>query len=178
MLKELTICLSLFTFIFIVGCAEEESPRSRRAGGMVKDEVTAPAILSREIIRPAPSLYMYRPLNRRDPFRALIAQREKVTVTATKPKPAQKLPEPVKRELDIRDLTLDGIIWDAENGVGIALLRNGENYGFILKEGRLLGRNQKRMEGIYGRVVGEEVRLVQDQAKVTLKIGESGIKNK
>lgn len=173
MIKKLTICLSLFTFILIVGCAKEEVAQPKKERGIPKEEVTAPAILAREIIRPAPSLYMYRPLDRRDPFKALIEPVEKVTV---KPKPTPKVVKeapPVKRELDIKDLTLAGIVWDARNGEAMALLHNGDNYGFILKEGRLLGKGQQRVQGIYGRVVGEEVRLVQDKTKITLKVGES-----
>ncbi|MEW5766556.1 MAG: hypothetical protein AB1797_02870 [bacterium] len=174
MIKKLTICLSLFIFILIIGCAKEEVARPKRERAISIEEATAPAILAREITRPAPSLYMYRPLDRRDPFKALIEPKKEVTAKPTTPKPKPvKEALPVKRELDIEDLTLAGIIWDAKNGGAMALLHNGDNYGFILKEGRLWGKGQRRVEGIYGQVIGEQARLVQDKTKITLKVGES-----
>ncbi|MDI6703130.1 MAG: hypothetical protein QME40_00370 [bacterium] len=117
--------------------------------------------------RPEPPLYVYRSFKRRDPFVPLIQKEEEkreresiLTITNEE-----------IFEVNIRELTLSGIIWD--RGGALALLSSIGGFGYILKNGRLLGENDKPVEGVFGQIIGDNcVILSQGNKKITLYLGK------
>lgn len=110
-----------------------------------------------EVPTPKPP-YIYQSGNRRDPFKPLISQRAVSREVET------------LGEVDIILLNLSGLIWD--EGEVLALLHDGGNFGYILKEGRLLGANYQAVEGVYGKVKADGVYLTQGETEVKLSLGE------
>jgi len=138
----------------IIGCAKKEEK---------KVVVLPPQIPMVEPEVYVPEQYEYKSFTKPDPFVPLIVSEKEQVKGEVKPLNLS--------QIDIVNLELSGIIWDKKESM--ALLHDGNKFGYILKRGRLLGDNFKPIRGITGRIIGHErVFLHQGNAEVNFFIGK------
>lgn len=159
MLKKKAFILSLIVVMSdIIGCAKKEEKKMIVLPPQV-------AVATPELY--VPETYEYKSLRMRDPFVPLIAS-EKKTIGMDK---SQNL-----LEIDITNLELTGIVWDKKESM--AILHDGNKFGYILKRGRLYADNFKPIKGIYGKILGDKtIFLAQGKTEVNFCLGKSKITN-
>lgn len=157
MLKKKIFILSLMVLMSnIIACAKKEE----------KKIVILPPQIS--IAKPelyVPETYEYKSLRMRDPFVPLITSEKK---TVEKDKSLSLL------EIDITALELTGIVWDKRESM--AILHDGNKFGYILKKERLYADNYKPIKGIYGKILGDKtIFLEQGKREVNFCLGKPKI---
>lgn len=150
MRKNFLVYLILF-LILIVGCARKEE----------KKMVVLPSeIPSEEVVKPEPPAYGYTSFQQRDPFIPLVSE---TPITDDKPTENKKAD---LGDIEIIALNLSGIMWDRKES--LAMLHDGNNFGYILKKGNLLSDNGQVIKGIKGSILNNNiVILIQGENTVT-----------
>ncbi len=148
--------IGLIGFIgLITGCAKKEEK---------KIVVLPPQIPIEKPEMYLPEKYEYKSLNKRDPFIALVVSEKKVTEGGKE----------LLSQINIFELEMTGIVWDKKESM--AIFHDGNNFGYILKKGRLLADNFKPIEGIRGEITrNNRVFLQQGKSEVTFFIGKPKI---
>ncbi|MEW6096659.1 MAG: hypothetical protein AB1567_09060 [bacterium] len=153
MKKSIFILSLIFVISSVIGCARKEEK---------KVVILPPKIPVTEPEMYVPERYEYKSLRNRDPFVALIVSEKK---------PAEGVKAVDLSQINIINLELAGIIWDKKESV--AILHDGNNFGYILEKGRLLADNFKPIKGITGRIIGNErVFLEQGKTEVNFFVGK------
>lgn len=138
MIKKILILNLIFVMSSIIGCAKKEEP---------KIVVLPPQISMEKPEMYVPEKYEYKSAGIRDPFEPLISSEQKA--------PGEKVAKGTQiSEIDIVNLELSGIIWDAKESM--AVLHDGNKFGYILKRGQLFADNFKPIKGISGKILGHE----------------------
>lgn len=149
MRKRFLVCLIL-SLILIVGCARKEE----------KKMVVLPSeIPTEEVVKPEPPAYGYTSSQQRDPFLPLVSETP-IDIKPTEDKKASL------GDIEITTLNLSGITWDRRES--LAMLHDGNRFGYILKKGNLLSDNGKVIKGIKGSISNNNiVVLIQGENTVT-----------
>jgi len=112
-----------------------------------------------------PETYEYKSLKMRDPFVPLVAS-EKKPVVMDKSKSLL--------EIDIATLELAGLVWDKKESM--AILHDGNKFGYVLKRDQLFADNFKPIKGIRGKILGDKsVFLEQGKTEVNFLLGKPKI---
>lgn len=149
MRKRFLVCLIL-SLILIVGCGKKEEKKMM---------VLPSDIPTEEVVKPEPPAYGYTSSQQRDPFLPLVSE----TPIDTKPTEDKKAS---LGDIEITTLNLSGITWDKKES--LAMLHDGNNFGYILKKGNLLSDNGKVIKGIKGSISNNNiVVLIQGENTVT-----------
>jgi Tfp pilus assembly protein PilP len=142
--------------IIIIGCAKKEEK---------KVVILPPKIPIAKPEMYVPERYEYKSFRKRDPF---------VPLVVSEKKPAAGVEAQDLSQINIADLELSGIIWDEKESM--AILHDGNNFGYILKGGRLLADNFKPIKGIRGKIIGNKrIFLQQGKTNVDFFIGKPKI---
>lgn len=155
MMKEKVFTISLILLIggIITGCAKK---------GEKKVVILPPKIPIEKPEIYVPERYEYKSFKSRDPFIPLVVSSEK--------KPAVAGVKAVNlSQINISDLELSGIIWDKKESM--AILHDGNKFGYILKGGRLFADNFKPIKDITGKIIGnKEVFLQQGKTNINFSL--------
>lgn len=151
------ICLiCLISLIVFIGCAKKEER---------KKLILPPQIPIEKPEMYLPERYEYKSLASRDPFIALVVSEKK---------PTEGGKGTNLSEINISDLEITGIVWDKKESM--AILHDGNHFGYILKKGKLLADNFKPIAGINGEIIGNNrVFLQQGKSEVNFFIGKPKI---
>lgn len=150
------IMVSMILIVVCGGCA----------GKKVQEVATLPPQVLPEPLKekPVTPQYIYQNINSRDPFVPLIIEGGQVTQD-------QKGGIP---DVDITELTLTGIVWDAKGSM--ALVRGSGGYTFVLRYGMLF-YGDSPIKGVQGKVLNNKcISLSQLDKIVTLGLKASDTK--
>lgn len=149
--KKIFFLTLIFVMTIMIGCAKKEAP---------KRLVLPPQIPIAKPEMYVPERYEYKSSRERDPFVSLIVEQAK---------PVAGVSGTDMSQISIADLELSGIIWDKKEAM--AILHDGNKFGYILKKGRLFADNFKPIKGIEGKIIGNKlVFLQQGKTKVNFSI--------
>lgn len=149
MTKKIFILTLIFVMSNIIGCGKREEK---------KVYVLPPQIPMEKPELYVPEQYEYKSVVNRDPFEPLI-------VSDAKTRGKEGVRGVDISEIDIANLELSGIVWDRKESM--AILHDGNKFGYILKRGRLLADNFRPITGISGKILGNKnVFLQQGKTEV------------
>jgi len=156
MKKKIFILTLIMVISNTLGCAKKEEK---------KIVVLPPQIPAGKPELYVPETYEYKSLRIRDPFIPLVASEKK---------PVEMDRSKSLLEIDIATLELDGLVWDKKESM--AILHDGNKFGYVLKRGQLFADNFKPIKGISGKILGDKsVFLQQGKTEINFFLGKPKI---